>query len=50
MLQYIPANLIGAAVACVAYDWMATPRKIARLIQEAATEPDRAVGEPVPTR
>ena len=43
-------NLIGAAVACVAYDWMATPRKIARPIAEAVTEPDRAVGEPVPTR
>jgi glycerol uptake facilitator protein len=47
---YIPANLIGAAVACVAYDWMATPRKIARPIAEAVTEPDRAVGEPLPTR
>ena len=47
-MPYIPANLIGAAVACVAYDWMATPRKIARPIQEAVTEPDRAVGEPVP--
>jgi hypothetical protein len=28
---------------------MATPRKIVRPIQEAVTEPDRAVGDPVPT-
>jgi glycerol uptake facilitator protein len=49
-LAYIPANLIGAALACFAYDWMATPRKIVRPIQEAVTEPDRAVGDPVPTR
>jgi glycerol uptake facilitator protein len=49
-LAYIPANLIGAALACVAYDWMATPRKIVRPIREAVTEPDRAAGDPVPTR
>ena len=49
-LAYIPANLIGAALAVFAYDWMATPRKVVRPIQEAVTEPDRAgVGEPVPT-
>jgi glycerol uptake facilitator protein len=42
LLAYIPANLIGAALACVAYDWMATPRRIARPIKEAVTEPDRA--------
>jgi len=47
-LAYIPANLIGAALACFAYDWMATPRKIVRPIQEAVTEPDRA-GDPIPT-
>jgi glycerol uptake facilitator protein len=46
---YIPANLIGAAVACLAYDWMATPRKIARPIAQAVTEPDRAVGDPLPS-
>jgi glycerol uptake facilitator protein len=40
---YIPANLIGAAVACFAYDWMAKPRKIARPIKEAVIEADRAV-------
>src|SRR6476619_8197201 len=50
LLAYIPANLVGAAVACFAYDWMATPRKVAQPIEEAVTEPDRAVGEPVPTR
>ena len=50
LFAYIPANLIGAALACLAYDWMATPRKVLRPIKEAVTEPDRAVGEPVPTR
>ena len=46
-LAYIPANLVGAALACFAYDWMATPRKVARPIKEAVTEPDRAgVGDP----
>ena len=49
-LAYIPANLVGAALAVFAYDWMATPRKVVRPIQEAVTEPDRAgVGEPVPS-
>ena len=42
LLAYIPANLVGAALACFAYDWMATPRKLARPIKEAVTEPDRA--------
>jgi len=50
-LAYIPANLAGAALACFTYDWIATPRKIARPIKEAVTEPDRAAGSggPVPT-
>jgi glycerol uptake facilitator protein len=48
-LAYIPANLVGAALACFAYDWMATPRKIARPIKEAVTEPDRGVGDPIPS-
>src|SRR6201997_573668 len=48
LFAYIPANLIGAAAAVFAYDWMATPRKVARPIQEAVTEPDRA-GEPAVT-
>jgi glycerol uptake facilitator protein len=39
---YIPANLIGAALAAFAYDLIATPRKIVRPIKEAVTEPDRA--------
>src|SRR5256714_8579262 len=47
LLADITANLVGAALACFAYDWMATPRKIARPIKEAVTEPDRAVGDPV---
>src|SRR5437588_2073350 len=38
---YIPANLIGAALAAFAYDLIATPRKIVRPIKEAVTEPDR---------
>jgi glycerol uptake facilitator protein len=45
LFAYIPGNLIGAAVACFAYDWMAKPRRIARPIKEAVTEPDRAVPE-----
>jgi hypothetical protein len=28
---------------------MATPRKIARPIKEAVTEPDRGVGDPIPS-
>jgi glycerol uptake facilitator protein len=48
LFAYIPANLAGAALACLAYDWMATPRKIATPIKEAVTEPDRAVSEPIP--
>jgi glycerol uptake facilitator protein len=51
LLAYIPGNLIGAGVACLAYDWMATPRKILRPIKEAVTEPDRAdIGVPVTTQ
>jgi glycerol uptake facilitator protein len=42
LLAYVPANLIGAALACLAYDWMATPRKVVRPIKEAVTEHDRA--------
>jgi glycerol uptake facilitator protein len=50
LLAYIPANLIGAAVGVFAYDAIATPRKVARPIKEAVTEPDRADSyEPVPT-
>jgi glycerol uptake facilitator protein len=41
-LAYVPANLIGAATAVFAYDWLAHPRKITRPIKEAVTEPDRA--------
>jgi glycerol uptake facilitator protein len=42
LLAYVPANLVGAAVAVFAYDWLAHPRKVARPIKEAVTEPDRA--------
>ena len=42
LLAYIPGNLIGAATACLAYDWIATPRKLLFPIKEAVTEPDRA--------
>jgi glycerol uptake facilitator protein len=45
LLAYIPGNLIGAALACFAYDWMAAPRRVVRPIKEAVTEPDRAVAE-----
>jgi glycerol uptake facilitator protein len=48
LFAYIPGNLIGGAVACFAYDWMAKPRRIARPIKEAVTEPDRAVPETAP--
>jgi glycerol uptake facilitator protein len=46
LLAYIPGNLIGATAAALAYDWMATPRRIARPIKEAVTEPDRAAAPP----
>jgi glycerol uptake facilitator protein len=50
LFAYIPANLIGAAVGVLAYDAIATPRKVSRPIKEAVTEPDRADSyEPVPT-
>jgi glycerol uptake facilitator protein len=39
---YIPANLIGATLAAFVYDAVATPKRIARPIKEAVTEPDRA--------
>src|ERR671935_583829 len=39
---YVPANLIGAALAAFAYDALATPRRILQPIEEAVTEPDRA--------
>jgi glycerol uptake facilitator protein len=52
LFAYVPGNLIGAALACLAYDWMATPRLVQRPIKEAVTEPDRveALAEPVATR
>ena len=42
LFAYIPANLVGAAVAAFVYDWVAKPRIIQRPIWEAVTEPDRA--------
>ncbi len=42
LLAYVPANLVGAAVAVFAYDWLAAPRRVTRPIKEAVTEPDRA--------
>ncbi len=51
LFAYIPGNLIGATVACFAYDWMATPRKVERPIRAAVTESDRAdLGAPVATQ
>lgn len=38
---YLPADLVGAAVAAFTYDFIATPRKILHTIEEAVTEPDR---------
>jgi glycerol uptake facilitator protein len=50
LFAYIPANLIGAAIAAFAYDAIATPRKVVRPIKQAVTEPDRADSyEPAPT-
>jgi glycerol uptake facilitator protein len=50
LFAYIPANLIGATIAAFAYDAIATPRRVARPIKEAVTEPDRADSlEPAPT-
>ena len=42
---YIPADLIGAALAAFAYDWLATPRRVFNPIEDAVTEPDRAAVE-----
>src|SRR5204863_229589 len=42
LLAYIPGNLIGAALACLAYDWMSVARKVTLPIKAAVTEPDRA--------
>ena len=42
LLAYIPANLVGAALAAFAYDWVAKPGSSQRPIREAVTEPDRA--------
>jgi len=51
LFAYIPANLAGAAIACLAYDWMASPRVVERPIKNAVTEPDRAeLAEPAATR
>ena len=51
LLAYIPGNLIGAALACLAYDWMASPRVVKAPIKEAVTEPDRAdLAAPAATR
>ena len=51
LLAYVPGNLIGAAVACLAYDWMASPRRVTTPIKEAVTESDRAdLAAPVATR
>jgi glycerol uptake facilitator protein len=47
LFAYIPANLIGAALAAFAYDAIAKPRIVRRPIKEAVTEPDRAETAPV---
>lgn len=39
---YLPANLIGTALAALTYDWIAKPRLVQRPVREAVTEPDRA--------
>jgi glycerol uptake facilitator protein len=51
-LAYIPGNLIGAAVACFAYDWIATPRIVEYPISHAVTEADRPddLGAAIPTQ
>ncbi len=41
-LAYIPANLIGAAAACLTYDWVSKARHVQSPIQAAVTEPDDA--------
>ena len=51
LLAYVPGELVGAGIACIAYDWMAKPRHVEHPIEEAVTEPDRAeLAEPVATR
>ena len=42
LCAYLPANLIGTALAALTYDWIAKPRLVQRPVREAVTEPDRA--------
>ena len=42
LFAYIPANLFGAAVGALVYDWVANPRLVTRPIRAAVSEPDRA--------
>lgn len=42
LLAYIPANLAGAAIACLTYDWVAKARHEKFPIKEAVTEPYEA--------
>ena len=46
---YILPGLVGAALAAVTYDLLATPRRIARPIREAVTTPDTAPPTAAPT-
>jgi glycerol uptake facilitator protein len=45
LFAYIPAELFGAALAAVVYEWMAKPRLVTRPIREAVTDtaPEPAV-------
>jgi glycerol uptake facilitator protein len=42
LFAYIPANLFGAAVGALVYDWVANPRLVTRPIRAAVSEPDGA--------
>lgn len=46
---YVLPGLVGSALAAFAYDFLATPRKVARPIREAVTHPDVPAHEPAPT-
>jgi glycerol uptake facilitator protein len=44
---YVLPGLVGASLAAFAYDFLATPRIVARPIQEAVTHPDPLAGDVV---
>jgi glycerol uptake facilitator protein len=46
---YVLPGLAGSALAAFVYDFLATPRRVVRPIQEAVTHPDPLAGDVVPS-